>query len=64
MSGTKVFSGQGMFEKDDAHFIGLALYLGIPLWSNDKAIKTQDKVKVFSTLELIKMLDVNKYFFS
>jgi len=52
------------YAKDDAPFIGLALYLGIPLWSNDKAIKTQDKVKVFSTSELIKILDVNKYFFS
>ena len=45
--------------KDDAPFVGLALYLGIPLWSNDKALKRQVKIKVFSTSELMKLLDVN-----
>lgn len=42
--------------KEDAPFIGLALYLGIPLWSNDKALKRRGKVKVFSTSELMKLL--------
>lgn len=43
--------------KEDAPFIGLALRLGIPLWSNDKALKRQDKVKVFSTSDLLKIME-------
>ena len=46
--------------KDDAPFVGLALYLEVPLWSNDKALKRQGKVKVFSTSELMKLLDVKE----
>ena len=46
--------------KDDAPFVGLALYLGVPLWSNDKALKKQGKVKVFSTYELVKILDIKE----
>ena len=40
----------------DAPFIALALSLNCPLWSNDKALAKQSKVKVFSTEELIKFL--------
>ncbi len=43
--------------KEDAPFIGLALHLGIPLWSNDKALKKQEKVKVFSTSDLLKIIE-------
>jgi len=43
--------------KEDAPFIGLALYLDIPLWSNDKALKKQNIVKVFSTSDLLKIID-------
>jgi len=43
--------------KEDAPFIGLALYLEIPLWSNDKALKKQNIVKVFSTSDLLKIID-------
>ena len=46
--------------KDDAPFVGLALYLEVPLWSNDKALKRQGKVKVFSTSELMKLLEVKE----
>ena len=42
--------------QEDAPFIGLALHLDIPLWSNDKALKKQDKVKVISTAELLKIV--------
>lgn len=44
--------------KEDAPFIGLALHLGLPLWSNDKALKKQDKVKVVSTSDLIKIIEL------
>lgn len=43
--------------KEDAPFIGLALYLKIPLLSNDKVLKKQNKVKVFSTSDLLKIID-------
>lgn len=43
--------------KEDAPFIGLAVYLGIPLWSNDKALKKQDKVKVLSTSDLLRIIE-------
>lgn len=42
--------------KEDAPFIGLALYLGIPLWSNDKALKKQDNIKVLSTTDLLRSI--------
>lgn len=41
--------------KDDWPFFALALYLNCPLWSNDKALKKQNKVKVYTTEELIKL---------
>lgn len=41
--------------KDVAYF-ALALKLGCAIWSNDKLLKKQTKVKVFSTSELIKEL--------
>ncbi len=40
----------------DAPFMALALSLNCPLWSNDKRLSKQPKVKVFSTEELIKFL--------
>jgi predicted nucleic acid-binding protein len=43
--------------KEDAPFVGLAMHLGIPLWSNDKALKKQNKVKVLSTADLIKIVE-------
>ena len=46
--------------KEDAPFIGLALYLKIPLWSNDKALKKQDKIKVFSTSDLMELMGIKK----
>lgn len=41
--------------KDVAYF-ALALKLDCSIWSNDKALKNQPKVKVFSTPELIRKL--------
>ena len=46
--------------KDDAPFVGLALYLNIPLWSNDNLLKKQDKVIVFSTSEIVKIFNQEK----
>ena len=43
--------------QEDSHYLALALHLNIPLWSNDKGFKSQTKVQVYSTSELIKILE-------
>ena len=45
--------------KDDSYF-ALALSLNCPIWSDEKAFKKQDKVKVYSTSELIKELGLKQ----
>ena len=40
-------------DKDDVPYFALALHLGCALWSNDKALKRQNKIKVISTAELL-----------
>ncbi len=42
---------------DDVVFIALSLELGnIPIWSDDKHFKKQNKVKVYSTKQLVEFL--------
>lgn len=43
-------------DSKDVPYIALALKLNIPLWSNDKNLKAQDRVKVYSTGEILKIL--------
>lgn len=43
-------------DKDDIDFLGLALKLGCSLWSQDKALLKQSKVKIYSTEELLHKL--------
>lgn len=40
-------------DKDDIDFLALALKLECSLWSNDKALKKQGKVKVLETSEIL-----------
>lgn len=40
----------------DTEYFALALKLKCSVWSNDKKFKKQDKVKVYSTNELIKLI--------
>ena len=40
-------------DPDDIAYIALALHLGCALWSNDKALKKQSRVKVITTKEVI-----------
>ena len=40
----------------DIPYIALSLKLNLPLWSNDKNLKKQSKVKVFNTKDLIEEL--------
>ncbi len=43
-------------DASDWPFFALALTKRCPLWSNDKALKGQDRVQVISTAELLEML--------
>ena len=36
----------------DTQYLALALKLNCAIWSNDKKLKKQDKVKIFSTEDL------------
>jgi len=38
---------------DDALYFALALKLNCPIWSNDKRLKGQNKIKIYSTEDLI-----------
>ena len=41
---------------DDAPYIALALKMNCPIWSNDSALKKQNKVSILSTEDLIELL--------
>jgi len=41
---------------DDTIYIALAIHLKCPLWSNDKALKNQTKVRILSTAELLAIM--------
>lgn len=43
-------------DPDDVDFFALALKLNCPLWSEDKELRRQSRVKVLSTKELLKLL--------
>ena len=40
----------------DVEYLALALKLSCALWSNDKKLKTQNKVKIYHTKDLVKTL--------
>lgn len=41
--------------KEDVDFVALALKLNLPIWSNDKGFKKQNKVEVYSTEEMARL---------
>ena len=43
-------------DKYDVDYFALALKLNAPIWSNDKKLKKQEKVKIYSTQEIIEVL--------
>ncbi len=45
-------------EKDITYF-ALALYLKCPIWSNEKRLKEQDEINVYSTHELIRLFGIS-----
>jgi len=44
-------------DEGDAPYMALGLATGLSIWSNDKGLAQQDRVKVFNTAELIEYLD-------
>lgn len=42
-------------DPDDVHYFALALKQKCGIWSNDKKLKTQDTVRVYSTKDLVKL---------
>ena len=40
---------------DDVHYFALAIKLKCAIWSNDKKLKEQDKIKVYASHELVKL---------
>lgn len=45
-------------DPDDTEFFALALKLDCPIWSEDRLLKQQPRVKILSTGELMKLLDI------
>ena len=43
---------------DDVEYFALALKLGFPIWSEDKQLKKQNIVKIYSTTELLEKLNL------
>ncbi len=43
-------------DPDDTEYLALALKFSCPVWSNDKGLKKQSKVKIFSTSDLLQVL--------
>jgi len=43
-------------DPNDTEYFALALRLNCGIWSNDKKLKEQDQVKVYSTSELLKIV--------
>lgn len=47
-------------DKKDTAYFALAMMLKCPMWSQDKALKKQNAVKVYSTKEVLELLSQNK----
>jgi predicted nucleic acid-binding protein len=43
-------------DPNDSVYFALALYLKIPIWSNDKELKKQNKIKIYNTEEVTRMV--------
>ncbi len=42
-------------DKKDIQYLALALKLNCAIWTNDKGLKKQDKIKVYHTHDLVKL---------
>lgn len=44
-------------DEDDVFYFAICLKLNLPLWSNDKKLREQDKIVVLDTEDLIEMIN-------
>jgi predicted nucleic acid-binding protein len=44
-------------DPNDSLYLALALKMNIPIWTNDKKLKEQKRVKIYSTEELVKEIE-------
>lgn len=42
-------------DPNDVEFFALCLKMNLPLWSNDKLLKKQNKIKILNTSEIVKI---------
>ncbi len=47
-------------DEKDAPILALAMQMGYPLWSNDKNFQRQNAVKVYTTGDLLELIDNNE----
>jgi predicted nucleic acid-binding protein len=47
----------GNIDKDDAVFIATALAFDCPIWSDDRHFQKQDKIKIFTTKDMVGLND-------
>lgn len=45
-------------DPNDLDFFALALKQNLPIWSNDKILKEQNKVKIFNTKEVLNLIKI------
>jgi predicted nucleic acid-binding protein len=45
-------------DKKDTDYFAVALKQKCPIWSNDKILKSQDKIRIYNTEELIRIFQV------
>lgn len=43
-------------DNNDVDFLAVANFLKLPLWSNDKKLKEQNRIKIINTTELLALL--------
>lgn len=46
----------GKIDREDVQFIATALAFNCPIWSNDKHFQKQNKIKIFTTKDMMKRL--------
>jgi|SRR3989344_9432115 len=47
-------------DEEDSFYLALALKLNCPIWSNDKRLKSQNKIKIYNTKDIIYKLSIGK----
>tara|TARA_Y100000031_G_C8030098_1_gene296705 strand:+ start:157 stop:567 length:411 start_codon:yes stop_codon:yes gene_type:complete len=46
-------------DPEDTQYFALALKYGCPIWSNDRRMKNQTEVKIYTTREIVSLLSEN-----